>query len=54
MKFELREVHFRDVMLRNPTEIEFAYRTEMRMKLSNERSLKPVNVLACDERGTPA
>jgi hypothetical protein len=51
LKFELREVHFRDVFLKNRNEVDFAYRTEMRMELAKDRFLKPVNALACDEQG---
>lgn len=51
LKFELREVHFRDVFVKNGDEVDFAYRTEMRMELSKDRFLKPMNTLACDLQG---
>ncbi len=52
MSFELREVHFRDVVLRTPNsvnDVEFAYRTEMRMENKNG-VLTPVNQIACNSQ----
>lgn len=52
--FELREVHFRNVMARSPNDVELAYRIEMRMKLSESRFLEPVYTLACNEQNRPS
>ena len=51
VKFELREVHFRDVFLKDRNTVDFAYRTEMRMELAKDRFLTPMNTLACDIQG---
>lgn len=54
MDFELREVHFRDVIARSPDDVELAYRVEMRMQLSADRFLTPVHALACNEQNRPS
>jgi len=54
VKFELREVHFRNVILKDATEFELAYRIEMRMQLSESRFLTPVHSLACNESNHPS
>jgi hypothetical protein len=63
MSFELREVHFRDVILRGRTArkrkqkqdpVELAYRIEMRMQLSADRFLTPVHSVACSVQNHPS
>jgi hypothetical protein len=58
MGFELREVHFRDVVLRNLNEIEFAFRTRMKMdpqSVDGRRTyLVPEHSLECNERNRPS
>lgn len=60
MSFELREVHFRDVILRGPDEIEFAYRTKMHMNVrqiptdARRTYLVPGHSLECDEKNQPS
>lgn len=53
MSFELREVHFRDVVLRGPDEIEFAYRTKLQME-TRRTYLVPEHSLECDEKNRPS
>ena len=53
MSFELREVHFRDALLRAPNNVELAYRTEMRMEFRNG-VLTPVNKLVCSVQNQPS
>ena len=52
--YELREIHFRDVIARAPNDIELAFRVEMRMQLSDERFLLPVHSLVCNEQNRPS
>jgi hypothetical protein len=56
MSFELRELHFRDVILRSPgsvDDVELAYRTEMRMA-NTAGTLTPVNQVVCNQQNRPS
>lgn len=60
MGFTLREVHFRNVVLRNPNTIEFAYRTKVRLvEKANpvnplEHHLEPEFAMTCNIANHPS
>ena len=59
MGFQLREVHFRDAILRSAQDVELAYRVSMKMEVrtapnSSRTYLEPVHALECNEQNKPS